>query len=224
MLRFAALLTCLLTPAAAVAQDTADPMVAQVAASLEPQVGRDISRTMHLTAVRAEGQSLILDIDLTPDSASLIGPPQVAAILAMGICADAQGAIYFEHGRGLRVAVTKAGRALGTAAIDHCPGPIGQGMTPTTFAGAMQSMVGLGDNGVRIAAVRAEGDTLIVTIDLPARTMSEEEIRETAARGICRRPQVQTSYFGHGFKVRVDTTVQGRALHTGPLITECPRP
>lgn len=223
-----AILLCLLlaTPADVTAQDGADPAILNAANNLQPRVGQNLNRTMRLTAARAEGRILVLGIELSSESSDMTGPTQVAAILATGICQDTSDATFFGEGRGLRVSVTRAGRALGSAAIDHCPGPIGQGATPATFAGAMQSLVGTaaGDGSVSITSLRAEGDTLIVVFDVLRRGVPVDQIGPMFLTGFCRRDDAQTIYFDHGFKLRVDTTYRGDNLRAGPLITACPRP
>ena len=85
-MRFLAFLAFLFAPAVVAAQGAADPVLARTVAELQPQVGRDIGRTYHLTAVRAEGRTLALDVEFLEEARNL-SPAQMASSLAMGLCA-----------------------------------------------------------------------------------------------------------------------------------------
>lgn len=121
MLRLVAFLACLLAPAATVAQVTADPVLAQAVAELQPRVGRDIGRTYRLIAVRAEGRTLVLDIEFLAEAGNL-DAPRMASVMALGACMIQNRAPFFAQGRRLRVDARRAGRSLGSATADRCPG------------------------------------------------------------------------------------------------------
>lgn len=120
MVRFIVFLACVFAPAAAEAQGATDPVLARAVAELQPRVGRDVGRTYRLTAVRAEGRTLVLGIEFLEGSRDL-GAPQMASVLGMGLCAMQNRAPFFDQGRRLRVEATKAGQSLGSVSIDRCP-------------------------------------------------------------------------------------------------------
>ena len=95
---------------------------------------------------------------------------------------------FFSDGRVLRVEVARAGRAEGSATIDRCPGPAGQGLNAATFAAGMQSMVGVETNGMTIAAVRAEGNAVIVTLAFPA-GVPVPDATQGFLEGFCQHPE-----------------------------------
>lgn len=121
MLRFVAFLACLFASAAAAAQSTADPVLAQAVAELQPRVGRDIGRTYRLIAVRTEGRTLVVDVEFLEEAGNL-DAPRMASVMALGVCMIQNRAPFFDRGRRLRVDARKAGRSLGSATVDRCPG------------------------------------------------------------------------------------------------------
>jgi hypothetical protein len=121
MLRFVAFLACLFPPAVAVAQGATDPVLAQAVAELQPRVGRDIGRTYRLIAVRGEGRTLVFDVEFLKEASNL-DAPQMASVRALGICTIQNRAPFFDQGRRLRVDARRAGRSLGSATVDRCPG------------------------------------------------------------------------------------------------------
>ena len=224
MSRLATFLACLFVPAMAVAQDAVDPWVARAAANYRAVREHVGDRTMRISDARGEGRTLILDIELLPTAAAMIEPPNVLSIYSASICADANAARFFTEGRMLRVNVVRDGRPLGTAATDRCPGAIGEGLSAATFAGALQSFVGRDEDGVRIIAVRAEGATLIVALDvLPGTTITTEAAAGHFLTGFCSRSDTNSIFFDRGLTLRIDTSMNGRTPRTGTPIRRCPQ-
>lgn len=223
MLRFALLVLCLTAPAAAAAQNNVDPMVARAVAYFQTRLNQNDSRTTRIRSVRGEGRALILDIELLPEAAAMYGPPNVLSMLAAIICSDMNSARFFGEGRTLRVDVIREGRALGSATTDRCPGAVGQGMSAATFAAALQSFVGTVDAGVRIAAIRAEGTVVIISLDVLAGTgVTTEAAVANFMGGYCARPNPNRSFFDRGLTMRFETTVAGQGPAIVQSFARCP--
>jgi hypothetical protein len=224
MLNLAALLLLHMSaPAAAAARDDVDPMVAFLVGTFREAIGGPSVGNMRIIGVRGEGRMLILTVDLPADASELFGPPQVAMATASGICSIPSTGDFFGDGRAVRVEVTRVGRAEGSATVDRCPGPAGQGLTADAFAGALQSIVGVSEAGATVAAVRAEGDAVVVTMALPAGARDTGETR-SFVQDLCRRPQDMAGFFRRGLSFRVDIKIGDREPVPGPPITACPAP
>jgi hypothetical protein len=199
MLSLAALLLFYMSaPTPVPAQEDVDPMIVRVAGDFRETIGTPPVTQMRVTGARGEGRTLILNVDLLDGSSALFRAPQVASSIAIGICAVSRTGNFFGRGRVLRVEVTRVGRAEGSATVDRCPGPAGQGLTAATFAGGMQSMVGTEVSGMTIAAVRAEGNATIVTLAFPAGTPVTDS-SQAFLEGFCRRPEELAVFFGNGW-------------------------
>jgi hypothetical protein len=199
-----------------------DPLVAQLATNMRGAMGRMAASPMPITGTRGEGRTLILDIALPATTVEVIGPPQVASVYAAAICAEPGGGLFFRDGRVLRVDVVRTGRAIGSATVDRCPGPSGEGFSAGTFASSLQSFVGMEDGGVRFVSVRAEGNSLIVTQDVVSGPTGAAAATANFVASFCGGSNIQTIFFDRGLTLRVDTTVRGRDLLTGTPITACP--
>lgn len=209
-------------PAIAAAQGDVDPLVERAVANMRAAIGRTVASAFRLIAARGEGRTLILDIELTVDTPELIGAPQVADMVAAAICSEPGVPPFFSDGRRLRVDVVRAGRAPGSMIVDHCPGPVGEGLSVGTFASGMQSIVGMETGGVRIVFIRPEGNSLIVSLDLVSGPIDAAAAEADFVAGFCFRTDVQTAFFDRGLTLRVDTAVRGRDRRTGTLIASCP--
>lgn len=220
MRRFA-VLPLLWLSAGAAAQGDVDPLVAQAAANLRASPGQAAGGRIVVTGARGEGRTLILDIDVSAEPSGLIGAQQVVSIHAAVMCADRRSAGFFSDGRVIRVDVVRNGRSLGSATADRCPGAIGEGLSAATFAAALQSFVGVEEGGIRITSVRAEGNSLIITVDVVSGAIDRAAAAANFVVGFC-RGDAETSFFGRGLTLRVDATVRGRDLLTGTPLTSCP--
>jgi hypothetical protein len=119
--------------------------------------------------------------------------------------------------------VTRAGRRDETVTVDHCPPGSGQGLTATTFATGMQSLVGLREDNMTITAIRAEGDLMIVTLAVPAGTESSaSSLGEVFLQSFCQSREVQTVFFQNGLGLRVELIVGGAPPTSSPRYTACP--
>lgn len=208
-----------LTPATA--RNDIDPVVARLAAEIEAQAGLPPAGQIRITGARGERRTLILSIDLRADTSDLFRPPQVASSIAAGLCAVPGRRNFFSDGRVLRVEVTRAGRAEGSGTVDRCPGPVGQGLSAATFAASMQVMVGVETHGMTIAAVRAEGNAVIVTLAFPAGAVLTDAT-QAFMEGFCEHPEELGVFFGNGVVLRVETRIGDRDPVAGPLVTACP--
>jgi hypothetical protein len=214
-----AFLLALAVPAGTAMQADADPLITRLAADLQAAAGQRMG-TMLLRSARGEARTLVMELEMTDETPALIGPAQVASLTAANICSRPQGGIFFSNGRGLRVDLIRAGRAVGSARTDRCPGPIGEGMSAATFAAGLQSFVGMEADGIRISGVRAEGRAVIFTIDTSAAL--RDGVPDNFVLGFCLRPEVKDIFFANGLVLRVDTTVGGADLRAGPPVTACP--
>ncbi|HYI49283.1 MAG TPA: hypothetical protein VEX35_12550 [Allosphingosinicella sp.] len=196
-------------------------MIAHVAAGFRERIGRPPVAQMRVTGARGEGRTLILNVDLIEGSPETIRTPLVASSMAIGICAAPRTGNFFSQGRVLRVEVTRAGRAEGSTTVDRCPGPAGQGLTAATFAAGMQSFVGFEESGMTIAAIRPEGNAVIVTLAFPAGA-SVTDATQDFLQGFCQRPADLAPFFGSGLILRVDTKIGERDPLPGPPVTACP--
>jgi hypothetical protein len=215
------LLLSLSSPATAPARGDVDPVIARVVAGLQAVEGQ-AGDAMRVTGARGEGRTLILDIELAATMPEQIRPQMVAAMTAAALCSEERSAAFFGDGRVLRVAVVRAGRPLGSATIDRCPGPIGEGLSAGTYASGMQSIVGMETGGMKVVSIRAEGNSLVVTVDVVSGPMGGAAAATTFVADFCRRPEVQAAFFDRGLRLRVDTTVRGRDRLTGAPIASCP--
>lgn len=223
MLRLAFLALLLAVPAAAAAQDGVDPLVARAVASYRAARDRDSASRIRVRDARGEGRTLILDVELLPGASTMLEPANVLPIFSGSICADAEAARFFGEGRAMRVNLVREGRRLGSATTDRCPGAIGQGLSAATFAGVLQSFVGTVDRGVRITAVRAEGATLTLSLDvLPGTDITAEAAAGNFIRGFCSRSDTDSIFFDRGLTLRIETTLSGRSPPTAQSLARCP--
>jgi hypothetical protein len=222
MLSLAALLLLSMSaPTPVAARGDVDPMVAFLADTFRAVIGGPPVGQMRIIGVRGEDRILILNIDLSAEASALFRPPQVAMAAATGICSMPRTGNFFGDGRALRVEVTRVGRAEGSATVDRCPGPAGQGLTAAAFAGALQSMVGVEENGATVAAIRAEGNAVVVTMAFPAGT-PDNGPSQSFVLAFCRHPEDLRGFFGSGLTFRVDTKIGERDPVPGRAITACP--
>jgi hypothetical protein len=219
----AALLLFLTTPTPVPAQDDVDPVVARFVATARQGVGLQVNGLMRVTGVRGEGRTLILVLELAAEAPELLEPPHVASMIATSICADANGAAFFGGGRALQVQVSGPRRPAQSVTIDRCPGPVGEGLTAAAFAAGLQTFVGLRDGDMTIAAVRAEGNMMIVTLAYPADSrVGAASNSEGFVQGFCARPEVGPAFFGRELILRVDTRIGDGEPMPGPAVTACP--
>ena len=111
---------------------------------------------------------------------------------------------------------------LSLALAAQAPEPVG--ITPAQFAQAIQGVVGQTfEGGVSIARVFAEGQTVVIVLDGPARwreTMSAAQISDLFMGSFCDGRDFE--YFVNGNLMRVDTTERGAAGRAGPVMRACP--
>ena len=104
------------------------------------------------------------------------------------------------------------------------PAPPSSSLTPQSLSGALQTMVGQTyEGGVRLAGVRAEGDTLVLVLDGPRgwrRTLSSQQTSDLFLDSFCQDRDFE--YFVHGNLMRVDTIEGGADTRPGPVISACP--
>ena len=91
------------------------------------------------------------------------------------------------------------------------------------LATSLQSMVGQDQgNGLTIAAIRAEDETLVIEIDGPAAWRSNRDpkyLNELFVGGFCTSAAF---VFERGMKLRLDTTEAAGNKQTGPINDHCP--
>lgn len=201
-----------------------DPVVADMARDfrrLPPAPG------LRLVAARGEGRTLILQFEIPPETAQVLDAPGVAHMFAAGICSSRRDGNFFSDGRTLRIELSSAGHAATNASVDHCSGPVGQGINIDTWVEVFRPMVGrdFGD-GAKMTSVRADGQTLVMVMDGRAgwRTGLDQE---TVARAFLEDPCGQPRGFGlfDGTRsLRIDTTEDGRNLIQGLVVRHCPAP
>lgn len=111
---------------------------------------------------------------------------------------------------------------LATAAAPPAQPP--SSLTPQSLSGALQTMVGQTyEGGVRLAGVRAEGDTLVLVLDGPRgwrRALSPLQTSDVFLDSFCQDRDFE--YFVHGNLMRVDTIEGGADSRPGPVINACP--
>ena len=114
--------------------------------------------------------------------------------------------------------------ALLLALLAAAPPAQSSGLTPQSLSGALQTMVGQTyEGGVRLAGVRAEGDTLVLVLDGPRgwrRTLSSQQTSDLFLDSFCQDRDFE--YFVHGNLMRVDTIEGGADSRPGPVINACP--
>jgi hypothetical protein len=107
-------------------------------------------------------------------------------------------------------------------------GVAGCGSAPNDVAGyarQLQSRVGAKVGTGRVAAIEAEGDTLVVTFDGPENwRMGQLSYVLTAPflEGFCESGRAKP-YFHDGRKIRLDTTEAGRRRVRGDPVSRCPQ-
>ena len=109
-------------------------------------------------------------------------------------------------------------------AAQAAPEPVA--VTPAQFAQAIQGVVGQTfQGGVTISRIYADGQTLVIVLDGPARwraTMTPDQVSGLFLTSFCEDRDFE--YFVNGNLMRVDTTEGGGAGRTGPVIRACPPP
>jgi hypothetical protein len=116
-----------------------DPVVAEMARDWRrmPPVGAS-----RLVAARGEGRTLILQFEIPSDTAQIVDAPAVAHSIAAAICSSRRDGHFFSEGRTLRIELSSTGRAATNASVDHCSGPVGQGINIDSWAEVFRPMVG----------------------------------------------------------------------------------
>lgn len=93
------------------------------------------------------------------------------------------------------------------------------------YARQLQKHVGQKVGFAEVSAIRAEGDTLVVTVDGPANwRMGQPSYQLTLPflQGFCDSGRSKP-YFHEGRTIRLDTTEDGRALIRGAPSSRCPQ-
>lgn len=91
------------------------------------------------------------------------------------------------------------------------------------LASSLQSMVGQDQgDGLTVAAIRAEDETLVIEIDGPAAWRSNRDpkvLNDAFLTGFCKKAAF---IFERGMKLRLDTTEAGGNKLSGPIDDHCP--
>lgn len=101
------------------------------------------------------------------------------------------------------------------------------GRAPTDVAGyarQLQSRVGAKVGIGRVAAIEAEGDTLVVTFDGPENWRMGQMsyvLTQPFLQGFCDSRRAKP-FFQDGRKIRLDTTEAGRRRVRGEPVSRCP--
>jgi hypothetical protein len=111
---------------------------------------------------------------------------------------------------------------LGAAAVAQPAATPSPQAAASAIAGAMQAQLPMEAQGIVMRRVRAEGDLLIVTVELPAD--ATEHNRSEYVRGfmigVC---QVQPApLFESRVRLRIDTYTQSSAPRQSEIFTRCP--
>lgn len=104
--------------------------------------------------------------------------------------------------------------------------PAGSGGTQEVeqYARRLQSRVGVRFGGAEVTAIRADGNTLVVTVDGPANWRAGHQsfqLTRPFLLGFCKTDRA-AAYFGDGRAIRLDTTEEGSGLIRGLPSTRCP--
>lgn len=114
-----ALLFSLAQASQAFASEASD-LASQLATSLQSMVGQDQGNGMTVTAIRAEDETLVIEIDGPAAWRSNRDPKYLNELFLGGFCKNA--AFVFERGMKLRLDTTEAaGNRLTGPINDHCP-------------------------------------------------------------------------------------------------------
>lgn len=105
------------------------------------------------------------------------------------------------------------------------PTPAPAALSPAQYAEALQAIVGQRyADGVTIARIFAEDNTLVIVLDGPAGwrdAMTAEQVSSIFVASFCEEPDFD--YFVDGNTMRIDTLVAGAAHRPGPLVRACSR-
>jgi hypothetical protein len=206
----------------AAAQGDVDPLVAAVARRAQ---WSDTTAIRHVT-VRGEGRTLVWAGEIAPDWTQPVLPGDLAPLIANTVCAGAGGAAFFTEGRTLRVEILAAGGTSTSATVDRCSVPAGADLTTAAgYASMMQSLVGMGEDGVTITSVRADGETVVLVFDGPAgwrRGDTKEELDGVLLRYFCNPAVPSVPFFDGTRGMRIDTLEGGREPIQGRRLAGCP--
>lgn len=99
----------------------ASDLVTQIAGALQGMVGKQPGSDVGITAITAEGETLVVKVDGPKDWRVGKTPEQMTGAFLTGYCSKA--AATFDAGMKLRVDTTEAGGAQlwQGPTIDHCP-------------------------------------------------------------------------------------------------------
>ena len=91
-------------------------------------------------------------------------------------------------------------------------------------AEAMQAQLPVDSNGIVMRRVHADGDLLVVTVELPATATEQNHIEYVSGfmSGTCQtRPN---PLFENGIRLRIDTYPTGGTTRQSEVFTRCPSP
>lgn len=112
---------------------------------------------------------------------------------------------------------------LGTVAAQSAPAPA---LTPPAAAAlvadAMQRELPMELNGIVMRRVRAEGDLMIITVELPADSTDRNHTDYVRGFIVGACETQPNPLFENGIRVRVDTYPQGGATRESEVFTRCP--
>lgn len=109
-----------LASAIPVQASTASDLVGQVAGSLQSLVGKQPGSDIAISAITAEGETLVVKVDGPKAWRANKTPAELSGLFVNGYCSKA--AATFDTGMKLRVDTTEDGAQLWQGpTIDHCP-------------------------------------------------------------------------------------------------------
>ncbi len=122
----------------------------------------------------------------------------------------------------IAAAVLIALPGLAPAASAQAAPQAAKALTATDYATNMQSIVGQEfEGGVKIHAVKAEANTLVLTVTGPddwSANLGPDAISGALISGFC---STAPQFFSNGVTMRVDSIDKGE-LAKGPLVSTCP--
>jgi hypothetical protein len=224
MLRLAALVAFVaLVPAPAGAQGGVDPATAAIVERLQGLAGMVRGDALRFTRVRGEGRTIVIELEILPSAPDMVQSPMVPGPIVASLCAEpAAPQLLFADGRTLRLEVSRSGRTT-SFAYESCPAHAGEGITAAVVANSMQGLIGMPiEDGITIGAVRAQGETVVLTFDAPGPVRDGPGIALAFVLGFCQRPESQPQFFDIGLSMRIDIVPMGTAPAPGRLFTTCP--
>jgi hypothetical protein len=198
-----------------------DTVLDRIVANARARIGVVNEGGWTITGARAEGRTLVLEVNETAEMYGMFTPEDLTQIIAIVMCQSTDGR-FFSDGHVLSVEASGPGAAAARADFRVCPTTTLSDMLLRGTARAVRATIGLRSGPARLSAVQVEGNSLVVTFDGGIgwrRTYSVERVSTDFFTGFCQGPD--PALLREGRTIRLDTLENGANRQRGEPVSSC---